>query len=227
MPSNDIDAVRADGGLVHIRPVQEGDRKALLALNERASDQSIFYRFFTLSRHAADDYVERLLRPASIEHQALVALVDDELVGVAAFERLSRTSAEIALLVDDDDQHEGIGTLLIEHLAGIARRHRIQRFVAEVLAENAAMIRVIRNLGFATEAASSTALSGSPSTSRRARGSWPRSTTASAGRCREPASAARPAVRRRDRRECPAQVRRTRGVSQHPRQWLHRDRERR
>ncbi len=151
MPSNDIDAVRADGGLVHIRPVQEGDRKALLALNERASDQSIFYRFFTLSRHAADDYVERLLRPASIEHQALVALVDDELVGVAAFERLSRTSAEIALLVDDNDQHEGIGTLLIEHLAGIARRHRIQRFVAEVLAENAAMIRVIRNLGFATE----------------------------------------------------------------------------
>ena len=151
MPSNDIDAVRADGGLVHIRPVREGDRKALLALNERASDQSIFYRFFTLSRHAADDYVERLLRPASVEHQALVALVDDELVGVAAFERLSRTSAEIALLVDDNDQHEGIGTLLIEHLASIARRHRIQRFVAEVLAENAAMIRVIRNLGFATE----------------------------------------------------------------------------
>ena len=148
MPSNDIDAVRADGGLVHIRPVQEADRKALLALNERASDQSIFYRFFTLSRHAADDYVARLLRPASIEHQALVALVDDELIGVAAYERLSRTSAEIALLVDDNDQHEGIGTLLIEHLAGIARRHRIQQFVAEVLAENAAMIRVIRNLGY-------------------------------------------------------------------------------
>src|SRR6266496_1841103 len=148
MQGNHIDAVRADGGLVHIRPVGSDDRKALLALNERVSDQSIFYRFFTLSRHAADDYVERLLRPARVEHQVLVALVGDEVVGVAAFERLSRDSAEIALLIDDHEQHEGIGTLLIEHLAGIGRRYRIQRFVAEVLAENAAMIRVVRSLGF-------------------------------------------------------------------------------
>ncbi len=148
MVGNDVVAVRADGGLVHIRPAQADDRKALRALNERASDQSIFYRFFTLSRHAADAYVERLLRPASVEHQVLVALIGGEVVGVAAYERLCRQSAEIALLIDDREHNVGIGTLLIEHLASLARQHRVQRFVAEVLAENAGMIRVVRNLGF-------------------------------------------------------------------------------
>ncbi len=101
MVANEVDAVRADGGLVHIRPIQDGDHGGLLALNARASDQSIFNRFFSLSRHAADVYVDRLLRPPDADHQALVAFVGDELVGVAAFERLDTVSAEFALLIDD------------------------------------------------------------------------------------------------------------------------------
>ena len=148
MVADGIDVVRADGGLVHIRPVQDGDREALLALNARVSDRSIYHRFFILSRHAADLYVDRLLRPVSSEHQALLAFIGAELVGVAAFERLDTTSAEFALLIEDRDQHEGIGTLLIEHLASIARHAGVHRFVADVLAENTAVIRMIRDLGF-------------------------------------------------------------------------------
>ena len=151
MVANEVDAVRADGGLVHIRPIQDGDHDGLLALNARASDQSIFNRFFSLSRHAADIYVDRLLRPTDAGHQALVAFVGDELVGVAAFERLDTVSAEFALLIDDREQHAGIGTLLIEHLASVARRCGVRRFVADVLAENASMIRVIRSLGYETK----------------------------------------------------------------------------
>jgi acyl-CoA synthetase (NDP forming)/GNAT superfamily N-acetyltransferase len=168
MVASGVDVVRADGGLAHIRPVQDGDRQALLALNARVSDRSIYHRFFISSRHLADLYVNRLLRPmnterdsdcdakhqASAKHQALVALVGGRLVGVAAFEPLGTagpldtTSAEIALLVDDHDQHEGIGTLLVEQLAGVARRCGVRRFVAEVLAENTAAIRMIGDLGF-------------------------------------------------------------------------------
>jgi len=148
MVANEVHAVRADGGLVHIRPLQDGDRDGLLALNARASDRSIFTRFFSLSRHAADVYVEQLLRPPSVEHQALVAFIGADLIGVAAYELLTPVSGEIALLIDDRQQHGGIGTLLIEHLASVARHAGIRRFVAEVLAENAPMIRVIRSLGY-------------------------------------------------------------------------------
>jgi acyl-CoA synthetase (NDP forming)/GNAT superfamily N-acetyltransferase len=143
-----IDVVRADGGLVHIRPVRDGDRDALLALNDRVSDTSIYYRFFSLSRHTADIYLDRLLRPPDSEHESIVALVGGKLVGVAAFERVTATSAEIALLIDDHDQHEGIGTILIEHLASIAGHGGVRQFVADVLAQNTAVLGMIRDLGF-------------------------------------------------------------------------------
>ena len=148
-PSSEYDAVRTDGGLVHIRPAVPADKAALIALDHRASDRSIYYRFFTVSRHAADTYVDRLLRPSSADHRALVALIGGDIVGVASFERLTDTSAEIAVLIDDQAQHKGIGTLLIEHLADVARQCGVTRFVADVLAANTAMIDVIRRLGFA------------------------------------------------------------------------------
>ncbi len=148
-PSSEYDAVRTDGGLVHIRPAVPADQAALIALDHRASDRSIYYRFFTVSRHAADTYVDRLLRPSSADHRALVALIGGDIVGVASFERLTDTSAEIAVLIDDQAQHKGIGTLLIEHLADVARQRGVTRFIADVLAANRAMIDVIRGLGFA------------------------------------------------------------------------------
>ena len=144
----ELDAVRTDGGLIHLRPVRESDRDALQDLNKRASDRSIYLRFFSLSRYAADSYLDTLLRPASADHQALAACLGDEIVGVAAFERVPPVSAEVALLVDDADQHAGIGTLLLEHLASIARHQGIRHFVAEILSENAGMIKVLRDLGY-------------------------------------------------------------------------------
>lgn len=144
------DAVRSDGGLVHIRAVAASDLDGLRALHAHASDRSLFLRFFSLSREAADDYLDKLVQPASRTHQALVACIRGEIVGVAAFEGLTTTSAEVALLVADNRQHEGIGTLLLEYLASVARHLGIRRFVAEVLAENAAMIQVLHDIGFET-----------------------------------------------------------------------------
>ncbi len=145
-----VDAIRSDGGLVHIRTVATSDLGGLRALQARASDRSIYLRFFSLSREAADHYLDRLVQVGSRTHQALVACVREEIVGVAAFEGITDSSAEMALLIADDRQHEGIGTLLLEHLASVARLVGIRRFVADVLAENAAMIQVLGDIGFET-----------------------------------------------------------------------------
>jgi GNAT superfamily N-acetyltransferase len=56
----------------------------------------------------------------------------NQIVGVVSFERVTDTSAEIAVLVDDAAHHQGIGTLLVEYLASLARRRGITRFVAEI-----------------------------------------------------------------------------------------------
>ena len=143
-----VDAVRADGGLVHIRPVVAGDADALRALHTEVSDRSIYLRFFGFSRSAVERYVALLVQPASRTHQALTAWVGSELVGVAAFERLPGDSSEVALLVADDRHEEGIGTLLLEHLADAARRNGVHRFEADVLGENTLALRTLRDLGW-------------------------------------------------------------------------------
>jgi acyl-CoA synthetase (NDP forming)/RimJ/RimL family protein N-acetyltransferase len=145
----DADALRTNGGMVHIRSACPTDHDALVALNAAASDRSIYLRFFAANRLAADSYVDVLLQPASPRHHALVAEIGGTVIGVAALDCDSDDSAEIGLLICDAHQHEGIGTLLLEHLAAIGRRMGIKQFVAEVLAGNSAMVQALRGLGFA------------------------------------------------------------------------------
>jgi len=70
-------------------------------------------------------------------------------VAVAEFMRLrDETSAEVAFAVADELQGRGIGTRLLEQLASRAAAAGVERFVAEVLPENAAMLAVFRDAGF-------------------------------------------------------------------------------
>jgi GNAT superfamily N-acetyltransferase len=144
-----VDALRADGGPVHIRGVRDGDLAGLRALNDNSSDRAIYLRFFTASRATAEAYLGTLLRPLTPRHQALVATVCDQIVGVAGFEAVDAVTVEVALLIEDGHQHQGIGTLLLEELAGVARHLGYERFVADVLAVNGPMIGVFHDLGYA------------------------------------------------------------------------------
>lgn len=91
--------------------------------------------------------MSRLVRPPAADHYALVALLGDQVVAVAGYERLSSSQAEIALLVEDAHQGEGLGTLLLEHLAAHAKACGITDLVGEVLAQNRRMARVLSDCG--------------------------------------------------------------------------------
>src|SRR6478752_3291140 len=145
-----VDAICADGGIVHLRPVVPEDADALRDLHQGVSDYSLYMRFFGLSRSAAITYVTRLVAVANPEHQAMSAWIGDRLIGVAAFERTGVDTAEVALLVADDHHRQGIGTLLLEHLAARARSNGITRFVADVLGENYLALRTLRDMGCQT-----------------------------------------------------------------------------
>lgn len=146
--SIDVDALRSTGGGVHVRTARLSDQAALIALHVATSDRSIYLRFFAADRKAAADYIPVLLQPNTERHHALVALVNGNLVGAAAWELTEPGTAEIGLLVADQYQHQGIGTLLIEYLSAVARRVGITRFTAEVLVSNGLMIGTLRDLGF-------------------------------------------------------------------------------
>lgn len=75
-------------------------------------------------------------------------------------DRLPRsTLAEAAFVVRDDHQRQGIGPLLLAHLADHARREGITDLVAETLPENASILRLLRRFSSAATAATTTASS--------------------------------------------------------------------
>jgi acyl-CoA synthetase (NDP forming)/GNAT superfamily N-acetyltransferase len=139
-----IDALLMDGRIVHVRPVSQRDTEALSALYTRASPRSRYLRFFSAGV-SLDREVQRIVA-RSDDHVALVAEHDGLALGVASYEILNGAQAEIAILVDDAWQGEGIGSLLIEHLAAVARRAGIQELVGDVLASNVTMLRASASL---------------------------------------------------------------------------------
>ncbi|MDT5035915.1 MAG: hypothetical protein QOE03_1100, partial [Micromonosporaceae bacterium] len=142
------DALTADGRIVRIRPATASDAAALRDLYERVSDRSIYLRFFyTPGPDRIDQEVRRLVRPAAIDHLALVAVEGDALIGMASYERCGTgVDAEFAVLVADTEHGRGVGTLLLEDLIQRARRHGIRELRGDVLMDNAPMMRVAHDL---------------------------------------------------------------------------------
>ena len=144
------DVLLADGSVGVVRTLVPEDREALLALHDEVGLDSLRLRFFSASREAGHAYVEHLLAHHEAGHVFALALWwHNRLVGLATAERNPDvTTAEVSFLVADEMCGRGVGTLLLEHLAALARAAGVRRFTAEVLAENGAMIRVFLDTGF-------------------------------------------------------------------------------
>lgn len=147
-PQWQADVVLADGGTVHLRPITTDDAAALVALHARLSERTLYLRFFGPYPTMPDRDVQRFVTVDYDARVALVATLGDDLIAVARYERLADGSAEVAFIVQDDQQGRGVGSILLEHLAAAARERGITRFVAEVLAENGQMVRVFREAGY-------------------------------------------------------------------------------
>ncbi|HEX5585736.1 MAG TPA: GNAT family N-acetyltransferase, partial [Acidimicrobiia bacterium] len=141
------DVVLADGGSAHLRVVRPDDLDSVQSLYEALSSESRRRRFLRpiTPAHAA---VQGADTDVDGHHFALVAETDGGLVGVADWYRLPDDRAEVAFTVLDREQHRGIGSLLLEHLADAAISRGITTFVASVLATNAPMLQVLTDAGY-------------------------------------------------------------------------------
>ena len=149
-PPRTADVLLSDGRIASIRPLSGSDRADLIALHDAVGDDSIRFRFFTPGRIAAHRYVDHLLSAPVDSVLALGVVMSGQLVGMVSAEILSADAAEVALLVADQEQGHGLGSLLLEHMAAACRNRGIHRLVAEVLADNNAMLRVFQDAGFDT-----------------------------------------------------------------------------
>ncbi len=147
----EADVVLRDGTTAHVRPIRPDDDERLRAFHGSLSPQTVYYRFFAPYPTLTQRDVDRFTQVDHDDRVALVATVHDEIVGVTRYDRLPAQpdEAEVAFTVRDVFQGRGLGSVLLEHLAAAARERGVRRFVAEVLPDNARMLSVFRDAGYA------------------------------------------------------------------------------
>ncbi len=147
-----LDVLLRDGVIASLRLLRASDEEALRSLHARVSARTRMRRYFSLSDAPGNWYIDKLVRSARGDC-ALVASVAGQLVALAGFSRLERDphTADLALLIDDEHQAEGLGGLLLEHLGALARGQGVTTFVADVLADNTPMLHLLASSGFLIE----------------------------------------------------------------------------
>ena len=137
---------------VAYRPASLRDRSALEALLSRLSPESAYSRFQTaLGAEPPPALVESLL-PERIQGGSLLAWDGPEPVAHGVWVRLGPSRvAEVALLVTDSHQRQGIGSTLAARLVAEARAQGIERI--EVFSEtgNRAVSRMVARRAPAAE----------------------------------------------------------------------------
>ena len=140
-----------DGRKIEIRALKPGDRDDLRAAVDRTSSQSLYRRFFGAKRHFSEKEVAFFVNVDFVGHVALVAVVEEGGHRVIAaggrYVVQQPGSAEVAFVVTDRYQGQGVGAALLRHLAAIARDAGLREFTAEVLPENIPMLKVFEKSG--------------------------------------------------------------------------------
>jgi acyl-CoA synthetase (NDP forming)/RimJ/RimL family protein N-acetyltransferase len=144
----EADVVLRDGGTAHLRPIRPDDADRLRRFHGRLSDETIYFRFFSLLRELSDKDVVKYTTVDHVDRVALVATVGEEIIGVVRYERVSPEVAEVAFNIEDTYQGRGVGSVFLEHIAAAARERGVARFVADVLPTNRRMLRVFTDAGY-------------------------------------------------------------------------------
>ncbi len=145
----EADVVLTDGGTAHLRPIRSDDADRLRAFHTRLSQQTVYNRFFAYRPVLSDADVERFTTVDHDDRVALVATLHGEIIGVVRYDRLPGShDGEVAFVVEDAHQGRGLGPVLLEHLAAAARERGLERFTADTLPTNRAMLGVFRTAGF-------------------------------------------------------------------------------
>ena len=141
-----------DGRPIQIRALRPDDETEVLEAVDRTNPESLRRRFFVTKRGFSQQEKSFFMHPDFVNHVALVGEIDEAggpaIVGGGRYIVTQPGEAEVAFVVIDAYQGQGIGAMLTRHLAGLARTAGLKQLVADVLPENAAMRKVLGKFGF-------------------------------------------------------------------------------
>jgi GNAT superfamily N-acetyltransferase len=138
------------GTRVWLRLLQPGDSELIKVFFRRLSSETVYRRFLSPVTALNDALLKRLVDIDHCDREALIALDDQGIVGVARYGTGPGESHDVAVVVADDWQGRGLGTLLIRRLAHIARLRGIATFHATMLGDNIRAQSLVRALSTRT-----------------------------------------------------------------------------
>ncbi len=144
--------VLSDGSLGHVRSVSSSDGESLTTLLEGAAQgPGRLPRHWPAAPRAAT--VAHLLDVDPVERVTLVVEASGRLLAAGRYEAgHGDGAAEVGFVVDDAHRGRGMGTILLEYLAAVARARGIDRFEAHVPPDNGPMLEVFARAGFVERA---------------------------------------------------------------------------
>ena len=157
-----------NGTPVVIRPIRPEDEPLMVNFHHTLSERSVYMRYFhmlSLSRRIEHD---RLTRICFIDYDREMALVAEhtdpssgakQILGVGRLSKLHEMrGAEVAIVISDQFQRQGLGTELLNRLLQIGRDEKLDFVAAEILRENPEMQRMVEKVGFNMESADESAV---------------------------------------------------------------------
>jgi GNAT superfamily N-acetyltransferase len=140
-----------DGSRVWLRSIHRTDADRLARFHHSLSPETTRRRFFTFHPELSPDELARFTHVDHHDREAVVAVVGDDIVGVARYDRRPGTDeAEVAFVVTDAWQGRGLGSALFAELAARARASGITRLLADTFADNRRMLLVFLHSGLPT-----------------------------------------------------------------------------
>jgi len=147
-----------DGTAVTIRPIRPEDEPLIIKFHEKLSARSVYLRYFQPMKLSTRTAHERLTRICFIDYDREMALVaerrdpaggEPQILGVTRLSKIHGTdSAESAVVILDEVQHQGLGTELVRRSLDVARAEKLKKVISNILPENLEMRAVCKRLGF-------------------------------------------------------------------------------
>lgn len=134
-----------DGSVVRLRPIRPEDEPELIAFHGRLSRETAYRRFLSVMPRLPSDLAHLLANVDYDRRMAIVAIgPEEQIIAVARYKYDEAAGeAEIALVVQDQWQGKGLGTLLFGELLAYAETRGIPRFRAYVLWDNQRMLDML------------------------------------------------------------------------------------
>jgi GNAT superfamily N-acetyltransferase len=156
-PSIEEQVVRSrSGDTIVIRMLRMADEEGLQDLFYRLSQDSAYQRFMMHKRHHPR---EELVNLVDVDHEQSMALVAtrradeaSELIAMARYDLDPATHfGDVALVVLDAFQSQGVGTAMFRRLVELARARGVPGFTADVLVGNGRMLALFHKSGLKVE----------------------------------------------------------------------------